>query len=211
MHANIDDIYKILVALGLGAVLGLEREYRSKAAGFRTLTMISVGACLFTILSQMIGGPGNPDRIASNVVQGIGFLGAGVIFKDNLSVSGLTTATAIWVSSAIGMAAGSGNFELAAFTTLAALVVLSVFEWIQNKVDALHQRRDYRVSYKMDELTAAHVEDDFKRSGLRYRKKKESRDGSIVTSWYEVFGNVGCFQALDKVLLEDQRVLSFDN
>ncbi|TDW99194.1 MgtC/SapB family protein [Dinghuibacter silviterrae] len=211
MHANIEDIYKLLVALGLGAVLGLEREYRSKAAGFRTLTMISVGACLFTILSQMIGGAGNPDRIASNVVQGIGFLGAGVIFKDNFSVSGLTTATAIWVSSAIGMAAGSGSFALAAFTTAAALVVLSAFEIIQSRVDRLHQYRQYRVSYKMEELTASHVEDDFKRSGLRYRKQKQSRDGMVVTSWYEVFGNEGCFQALDKVLLADERILSFDN
>ena len=211
MHPSIDDIYKILIALGLGAALGLEREYRSKAAGFRTLTMISVGACLITIISKYVGGPANPDRIASNIVQGIGFLGAGVIFKDNLSVSGLTTATAIWVSSAIGMAVGSGNFALAGFTTAAALLVLAGFEVIQNKVDKLHQRRDYRVAYKAGTLTSAQVEEDFKRVGLKYNKRKESRDETIITSWYEVFGNAGCFQELDKVLLEDGRILSFSN
>jgi len=103
MYVSIDDFYKIGLALVLGAVLGVEREYRSKAAGFRTLTMISIGACLFTIISRHLGGEQNPDRIASNIVQGIGFLGAGVIFKDNVSVSGLTTATSIWVASAIGI------------------------------------------------------------------------------------------------------------
>lgn len=211
MHPSIDDIYKLCLAIGLGAALGLEREYRSKAAGFRTLTMISVGACLFTIISKYVGGTQNPDRIASNIVQGIGFLGAGVIFKDNLSVSGLTTATAIWVSSAIGMAAGSGNYVLATFTTAAALVVLAGFEVIQRRVDRLHQRRDYRVTFNAGELSSAQVEEDFKRSGLKYAKKKESRDGRLVTGWYEVFGNAGCFTALDKVLLEDVRIVSFDN
>jgi putative Mg2+ transporter-C (MgtC) family protein len=211
MHPSIDDIYKILIALGLGAALGLEREYRSKAAGFRTLTMISVGACLITIISRYVGGTANPDRIASNIVQGIGFLGAGVIFKDNLSVSGLTTATAIWVSSAIGMAVGAGNFALAGFTTAAALLVLAGFEVIQNQVDRLHQRRDYRVAYEVGAMSAAQVEADFKRIGLRYAKKKESRDGTVVTGWYEVFGNAGCFTALDKLLLEDGRILSFSN
>lgn len=210
MDAHIEDIYKLLVALGLGAALGLEREYRSKAAGFRTLTMISMGSCLFTILSEFIGGPGNPDRIASNIVQGIGFLGAGVIFKDNFSVSGLTTATAIWVSSAVGMAAGSGNFGLAVFTAVGALIVLTGFEVIQNRVvDRLHQSRDYKVTYKMDELSATHIEQDFKDSRLQYVKRKETRDGILVTSWYEVRGKAGCFDTLDRLLLEDARILSF--
>jgi putative Mg2+ transporter-C (MgtC) family protein len=211
MHVNINDVYSLFVALGLGAVLGLEREYRSKAAGFRTLIMISVGSCLFTILSRYIGSPGNPDRIASNVVQGIGFLGAGVIFKDNLSVSGLTTATAIWVASAIGMAAGAGNWQLACITTVSAFVVLAGFELIQRRVDLLHQRKDYKLTFRMGELSTGDLERDFARVGVKFFKLKESRDRTEVTCWYEVFGKASRLLKLDEVLLEDQRVLAFDN
>src|ERR1700760_4848757 len=94
-------IIRLFLSLLFGAVIGFEREYRSKAAGFRTITMITVGSTLFTINSYMLGAPGNPDRIASNIITGIGFIGAGVIFKDGFSVSGLTTASTIWASAAI--------------------------------------------------------------------------------------------------------------
>ena len=72
---------RFLLAALWGGMVGIEREYRSKSAGFRTMIMISIGSCLFTMLSVRIGMPGNPDRIASNIVTGIGFLGAGVIFS----------------------------------------------------------------------------------------------------------------------------------
>src|ERR1700729_3653739 len=78
-----DIIWKLILAIIIGGALGAEREYRSKSAGFRTLTMICLGATIFTIFSQVIGAPGNPDRIASNIVTGIGFVGAGVIFKSD--------------------------------------------------------------------------------------------------------------------------------
>lgn len=211
MNLQIQDVYSLLIALGLGAVLGLEREYRSKAAGFRTLTMISLGACLFTLVSRYLGSPGSPDRIASNVVQGIGFLGAGAIFKDNFSVSGLTTATAIWVASAIGMTTASGHWVLAVITTGMALVVLAVFERFQFWLDRLHQRRNYHVTFDRTSLSSDGVEEDIRRIGLKYVKQKESRDGEMVTTWYEVYGKVECFAALDKLLLNDSRITTFDN
>jgi len=80
-----DIIIKILLSVLVGGAIGAEREYRSKSAGFRTMTLICLGATLFTAFSQSIGGPGNPDRIASNIVTGIGFVGAGVIFKGTPS------------------------------------------------------------------------------------------------------------------------------
>jgi putative Mg2+ transporter-C (MgtC) family protein len=211
MHPSIEDIIKISLALVLGAVMGIEREYRSKAAGFRTLTMISLGACLFTIISISLGGPGNPDRIAANIVQGIGFLGAGVIFKDNLSVSGLTTATAIWVSSAVGMAVGAGSYAIACYTTVAALIVLAGFELIQRWIDQWHQYRVYKVTFLLDTLNTESLEKDFVRHNIRFSKKKESRCQREVSCWYELYGNVRYFERLDKCLLEDARILAFDN
>jgi putative Mg2+ transporter-C (MgtC) family protein len=211
MQVSIDDIFKISLALGLGAVLGIEREYRSKAAGFRTLTMISIGACLFTIISRHLGLPGSPDRIASNIVQGIGFLGAGVIFKDNVSVSGLTTATSIWVASAIGMSVGAGAYILGCFTTVSALIVLAGFELIQRYIDNWSQHRLYKVTFLQDNLTSQVLEDGFNRNRLRFHKKKESRDQAQVSCWYELYGKATCFETLDRNLLEDSRILAFDN
>src|ERR1700748_177102 len=106
MPATSDIIIKLVLAIVIGGAIGAEREYRSKSAGFRTLTLICLGATLFTILSQYIGGAGNPDRIASNIATGIGFVGAGVIFKGDSAhskVNGITTAAMIWVVAALGM------------------------------------------------------------------------------------------------------------
>src|SRR6201985_1950176 len=107
MPATSDIIIKLVLAIVIGGAIGAEREYRSKSAGFRTLTLICLGATLFTMLSQLISGH-EPERIASNVVVGIGFVGAGVIFKGDLhsKVSGITTAAMIWVTAALGMAIG---------------------------------------------------------------------------------------------------------
>lgn len=113
-------MYKALIALAVGAVLGLERELKDKAAGLKTISLITLGSALFAIISFNVGQPNNEaTRIASYIVSGIGFLGAGVIFKDGVNVSGLTTASVIWVSSAIGMAIGFGQVYL-------ALVFLSI-------------------------------------------------------------------------------------
>src|SRR5262249_33409635 len=105
--------YEILIRFVLAAIwgglVGAEREYRSKAAGFRTMIMISMGSCLFTMLSILIGGS-TPDRIASNIVTGIGFLGAGVIFRGETKVNGSTTAASIWAVAAVGMGIGGGYY-----------------------------------------------------------------------------------------------------
>lgn len=211
MEPTAQDFIRIAVAIGLGALLGIEREYRSKAAGFRTLTMISLGACLFTLVSHYLGGTGNPDRIASNVVQGIGFLGAGVIFKENGMVSGLTTATAIWVASAVGMTAGVGNFPLACATTAGALVILSGFEMIQQNVDRRHQYREYRVTYQYGSLNADQLEEEFARHKIRFIKRKEYRNRDEVTCCYGLRGNSASFAGLDSGLIGDARILSFGN
>ena len=99
---------QLLFSFIIGTAIGIEREYRSKAAGLRTMIMICLGSTIFTELSMVIGN-GSEDRIASNIITGIGFLGAGVIFKDGLSISGITTATTIWITAALGMAVGAGQ------------------------------------------------------------------------------------------------------
>jgi MgtC family protein len=102
---------RLALAAALGGAIGLEREYRRKPAGLRTNILIALGSALFSVLSFELGsGAGSPDRIAAQIVTGIGFLGAGAILRSGASVHGLTTAATIWVNAAIGMAAGLGSY-----------------------------------------------------------------------------------------------------
>ncbi len=120
-----DVTWRLLLAAGLGAAIGLEREYRQKPAGLRTNILIALGSALFTILSGIMGHEaGTADRISAQIVTGIGFLGGGAILRSGNTVHGMTTAATIWVNAAIGMAAGAGHFALATITATLTLVVL---------------------------------------------------------------------------------------
>lgn len=131
-----DLMLRLLLAGGLGAVLGLERELRRSPAGLRTHILIALGAALFTLVSIEIAG-GTPDRIAAQVVTGVGFLGGGAILRSGKSVHGLTTAATIWVNAAIGMAAGAGQFAVATAATIVTLFVLAVLP----PIEAYFERR----------------------------------------------------------------------
>src|ERR1700761_276426 len=124
MTFNLDtvDLLKIGISVFCGGLLGIERQYKNKTAGFRTIILITLGSALFTMVAQHAN-----LGVNINIITGIGFIGAGVIFKDNIGVSGLTTASVIWVAAAIGMAVGAGNFEIALFTTFITLLVLILF------------------------------------------------------------------------------------
>jgi putative Mg2+ transporter-C (MgtC) family protein len=125
-HWEILDVYKALFAIAAGFILGLEREMKDKAAGLKTITIICLGACLFAIISYKVGGSGNATAIAAYIVSGVGFLGAGAIFKDGATVSGLTTAGIIWLAAAVGTAIGFGEFYLAGTFILASLIIVAL-------------------------------------------------------------------------------------
>jgi putative Mg2+ transporter-C (MgtC) family protein len=128
----LDLVWRLLLAAGLGAALGLEREYRQKPAGLRTNILIAIGSALFTILSiSMTAGSGDTSRVAGQIVTGIGFLGGGAILRNRDTVHGMTTAATIWVNAAIGIACGIGQYQLAAATTVLTLVVLVVLPPIE--------------------------------------------------------------------------------
>ena len=148
----IHELTKLLVALIFGAIIGAEREYKSKAAGFRTVILIMVGSTLFTIVSQLIGGD---DRVASNIVTGIGFLGAGSIFREGVNVKGMTTATTIWIAAAIGMTIGLGKFSLAFGSLVIVMLVLLSFTWIQRLIEKKNKVEIYHITFD-----AKHTNDD---------------------------------------------------
>jgi putative Mg2+ transporter-C (MgtC) family protein len=112
-HAAIN----LAVALGLSAVIGFERQWRNRLAGLRTNTLVSLGAATFVIFAALVPGEASPTRVAAQVVSGIGFLGAGLIFREGLSVRGLNTAATLWCSAAIGVLAGAGYLLFATVAT----------------------------------------------------------------------------------------------
>lgn len=158
-----DYILTIFVAAMLGGAIGLEREYRSKEAGFRTHFLVGLGSALFMVLSMhgfdgFEGQPGviiqrDPARMAAQVVSGIGFIGAGtIIFQKNV-VKGLTTAAGLWVTSAIGMTAGVGMYGVAVSATVMVLVCLEGMNFLHHRVFK-HWHPEYDADEReQDELT----------------------------------------------------------
>lgn len=119
-----DILTKVFLSLVLGGVLGLERQYHDKPAGFATNCLICLGAMLFTLLSEYMGTQGgDPGRIAAQVVTGVGFLGAGSIWRDGNKISGLTTAAGVWLVAAIGMCIGYDQYLWASLSAVSILLV----------------------------------------------------------------------------------------
>lgn len=123
MLSEADLVLRLLAAVVLGAVVGWEREASEESAGLRTHMLVSVGAALFTVVSLSVAGA-DPARIAAGVVTGIGFLGAGAIFRAKDHVKGLTTAASVWTVAAIGVASGMGYYTAAIITTAMVFAVL---------------------------------------------------------------------------------------
>jgi putative Mg2+ transporter-C (MgtC) family protein len=148
LMAELDMLGRLLLAAGLGAILGAEREMRQRAAGFRTNTLIALGSAAFTLVSIQLAESdgGDPTRIPSQIVTGIGFLGGGAILRGGAGdIRGLTTAATVWVNAAIGMAAGAGFYALAITSTLVTLFVLTVFLRIENYMTRHAQTNDEAV------------------------------------------------------------------
>ena len=121
---ELEYVLRLIIALGLGAILGFERERVDKPAGLRTHILVSLGSCLFTILSLTAFPGSDPARIASYIVVGIGFIGAGTIIQTRERIIGITTAASLWIVASIGMATGAGLYLLAVTTTALAYLTL---------------------------------------------------------------------------------------
>ena len=141
----LDSFVRLLVAALLGMSLGVERAVAGKTAGMRTYALVSMGAALFIVVSELVlaqysGAPGaslDPLRVASQIVMGVGFLGAGLIIFRDYQVSGLTTAAGLWVASGIGMAAGFGLFEIAIFSAVLTILVFTGLWYLEMKIKEL--------------------------------------------------------------------------
>jgi putative Mg2+ transporter-C (MgtC) family protein len=204
-----EDIVKILLSLLVGGIIGAEREYRSKSAGFRTLILVSVGSTLFTIFSIRIG-TANPDRIAANIITGIGFLGAGAIFRSEDRMSGLTTATTIWMAAALGMGIGSGEYFICLVGTVVILTVLLGFTRLENLIDNSHKSKTYKIVCRFEHHSLPYYEGLFKEYDLKFREGRKIRVGENITGTWELLGSRKNHERLVQNLVSDKNILEFD-
>ncbi|MEI6555677.1 MAG: MgtC/SapB family protein [Paludibacter sp.] len=178
-----EQIFQILGALAAGAILGLEREYHNKPAGFRTMILISVSSCLFSILSVSLS---SGDRIASNIVTGIGFIGAGVVFKEGNAVRGITSAALIWMAAAIGMSIGLKHYGLASLVVLVVLLVLVALTKIETVLDNLHQIKTYEIHFDSEKYSIEQLETELKEKGIHFDRLKSGKHNNLVKVEYNI-------------------------
>jgi putative Mg2+ transporter-C (MgtC) family protein len=196
-----------MLSVLIGLLIGIEREYRNKSAGLRTFILVSFGSCLFTILSLKIG-LANPDRLAANIITGIGFLGAGVIFKEDNKVSGITTATTIWAAASLGMCVGAGYIFLAFIGVGLVLMILALLTYLQTYIDNYHKIKDYELQTS-SEADFEHTEQlirsmGFKAVVISQRYNKES----LNTVW-RLTGNVTQHRTFVETLRRDKQVVAY--
>lgn len=138
--STVDMLLRLAAALSLGALIGVERQWRARIAGLRTNALVATGAALFVVLSaysfgDVRGVPTDPTRVAAQIVSGIGFLGAGVILRDGLTVRGLNTAATLWCAAAVGSLAGAGMYPVAALGTATVLVANVALRPLARRLD----------------------------------------------------------------------------
>jgi putative Mg2+ transporter-C (MgtC) family protein len=206
-------IVPVLLAALAGGLIGIEREYRDKTAGFRTMILIAVGSCLFTVFSEIMGGPkGEITRIAASIVTGVGFLGAGVIFKNGASISGLTTAASIWLVASLGMGAAIGQYGLVMAVTIFVLMVLLLLPPIERWLDRLHDFSKFRITIKNSDKVEQAILDifyeyDIEIAELRHtRTNKEERILDIKANM-----TIAEHEEISMVLVNEKLILAFED
>lgn len=208
IHSN--DLTTMLVSVLCGGLLGVEREYQNKSAGLRTIVLICLGSTIFTMISQRIGG--SDDRVAANIITGIGFIGAGVIFKENFNVKGLTTAAVIWISAAIGMVIGVEEYNMAFVLSFIVLVVLGGFAKLEVVIDIINHKRTYRITFTDDNLENINwIVDMAKAEKLKASVKHLSKSNNRLMVNFEVRGNKKHFQILTERLIAKPEILGIEH
>lgn len=207
----VENLIKLGMAVVVGGVIGAEREYQDKAAGFRTIILITLGSTLFTIFSLTMDPGFTQTRIAANIVTGIGFLGAGAIVREGGRIAGLTTATTIWLSAALGMGIGAGNLLFVSAATVVTLLVLLVFPILESRIDRIRESRTYEIvvgtsDHKKDEKIA----ELFGKLSLRIFDHHQTKNEKALTSMWKVIGSPQNHEKFVLAMMRDKSVKEFN-
>jgi len=198
-----ESIKRLLLACALGSIVGIERELRHKMSGLRTNLLICMGAALFTILSIVIAGDASPNKgqIAANIVQGIGFLGAGLILHNRARVHGLTSAATVFVVAAIGMACGAGMYLEAFAATVLVFVALQVVGQLETRIGVQRYSMIYEVRAEVGEMLSKDLVGEAHAAALA--NASETARHRMATSVLHVLDAAGI-----RLVLEDKENLA---
>jgi putative Mg2+ transporter-C (MgtC) family protein len=206
----IENLIKLSMAILVGGIIGAEREFRDKAAGFRTIILITVGSALFTIFSASLDPGFTRTRIAANIVTGIGFLGAGAIVREHGRVGGLTTAATIWLSAALGMGIGGGDLIFVSITTLAVLFVLLLFPRLEIWIDRIRESRSYKIVFSADNMEKLDlIEQALKSRELFVFEHHQSKLGDTIIGTWHTMGRPNNHDLFVSEMLKDKDIREF--
>lgn len=199
------DALKLLLAVFVGGLIGVEREFRHKVAGFRTNIFICTGAMLFTVFASRYSVPGDAVHIIANIVSGVGFIGAGVILRQESRIAGLTTAAIIWLTAALGMGIGMGEYLLVGVTTVAVMVILWTFPVFERRIGQIQEGRTYEFTCLKKSTNLRQLEDWLSEYHLQLRNQKRVKRGDKLSCSWEVWGScTGHELFVDKLLADDE-------
>jgi putative Mg2+ transporter-C (MgtC) family protein len=203
---QLEDLIKLAAAIIIGGLLGAEREFHDKAAGLRTLILICLGSTLFTIFSIDIAGFRDPGRIAAQIVTGIGFLGAGVIIQQRGRVRGLTTASTIWLTAALGIGIGVGDVAFTFIATFVALFVLWVLPRFERRLECARTFREYHILTVIDAQLLTRLEKMFLDARLSIKERRQMKRGDQMLSVWQVAGPPDGHERVIAALMEDPAI-----
>jgi len=201
-------LLKILVSIAIGGVIGMERQFRDKAAGFRTIILITFGTTLFTIFSMQFKGS-DPARVSAGIVTGIGFLGAGVIFRNRWQVSGLTTAATIWLSAALGIGVGMGEFFWTLISAGIVLAVLWLFPILERLMGNQKEMMLYTIITKSDRDLFEKYIKLFQQNKLYISSKIRTRNETSMTITIKCFGSIKRHDNMSEALFNDNEIIEY--
>lgn len=207
-----NDIEKVLLSALFGAIIGLEREWSGKSAGIRTMILVCLGSTLFTIVSfdmAILDHKHNSDvtRIASNIATGIGFIGGGLIFKSDKSIHGLTTASAVWASAAIGMAVGIGKYSTATVSVMVVWAVLVLMYYVELWLNKLIETREYHIRFSIGAGVYVPDYQQYFEDGLKLMESKLEKRNAVISVVWTIKGSRKKQDAGVKKMMEDKNVL----
>jgi len=211
MTIDWDIAIKLLISVLIGLIIGAEREYHNKSAGLRTLMLICMGSTLFTLFSRVIGMPGSPDRIASNIVTGVGFVGAGVIFKDtSTGINGVTTAATIWITAALGIGVGAGYEYLCLILSIILVFILYAFIALEEWIGKINSAHTYKIVCVYHDQVLDQYRTLLKQHNIVIKKGNQSRNNNVITAIWETEGSKKNHKRFIEYVLNDPDVQQFE-
>ena len=212
MIENSEIVLRIISALVFGGIIGLERQYHDKPAGFATNTLICVGSAVFALLSILsayhLGG--DPARIAAQIVAGVGFLGAGSILRDGNKISGLTTAAGIWLVAAVGMAVGYGHYFIGAVATISVLILQLFVRKLMNTFDYVQLYDSLTIKCSADWQIVEKIKTVFKKNQAEIIKEEIHKENGLIVLKLVVNMSATKYQKIVKDLAPLEEVKSLD-